>query len=90
MRVDPDGPVPPPGEEGEQARATAEADSLRLEPACHLERAAFPADRQRLLDVLEAHHAPDSVLDAARNLPESGEHADVTEVVRALGGESAG
>ncbi|MGW5280346.1 DUF2795 domain-containing protein [Streptomyces collinus] len=87
IRVDPGGPVPARGEEREQARAAAEADSLRLELARHLERGAFPADRRRLLDVLEAHHAPDPVLQAVRKLPESGEYANVTEVVEALGGE---
>ncbi|MFF7891897.1 DUF2795 domain-containing protein [Streptomyces sp. NPDC007907] len=87
IRVDPGGPVPPPGEERERALAAAEADSLRLELARHLERTAFPADRQGLLDVLEAHHAPDPLLEAVRQLPESGEYANVTEIVEALGGE---
>ncbi|MER5294514.1 DUF2795 domain-containing protein [Streptomyces pharetrae] len=90
ISVDPGGPVPPPGEEREQARAAAEADSLRLELARHLERAAFPADRQRLLDVLAAHNAPDPVLAAARKLPASGEYANVTDVVKALGGDPTG
>ncbi|MFF5025495.1 DUF2795 domain-containing protein [Streptomyces collinus] len=40
-----------------------------------------------MLDVLEAHHAPDPVLQAVRKIPESGEYANVTEVVEALGGE---
>ncbi|MEU3861738.1 DUF2795 domain-containing protein [Streptomyces sp. NPDC028722] len=90
IRVDPGGPVPPPGEQREQARAAAEADSLRIELARHLERAAFPGDRQRLLDMLQAHNAPDPVLEAVRKLPESGEYANVTEVARALGGEPTG
>ncbi|MGW7465988.1 DUF2795 domain-containing protein [Streptomyces xantholiticus] len=90
IRVDPGGPVPPPGEEREQARAAAAAESLRQELARHLERTAFPADRGTLLEVLEAHHAPGLVLEAARKLPEGGEYANVTQVVKALGGEPAG
>ncbi|MER7576540.1 DUF2795 domain-containing protein [Streptomyces sp. NPDC126514] len=90
IRVDPGGPVPPPGEDREQARAAAEADALRLELARHLERTAFPADRQRLLDVLEQHNAPDPVLEAARKLPQGGEYTNVTEVVEALGGKPTG
>ncbi|MFE5405905.1 DUF2795 domain-containing protein [Streptomyces sp. NPDC056580] len=87
IRVDPGGPVPPRGEEREHARAVAEADSLRLELARHLERAAFPTGRRGLLEVLEAHHAPDPLLEEVRKLPENGEYANVTEVVKALGGE---
>ncbi|CAL9377026.1 DUF2795 domain-containing protein [Streptomyces griseomycini] len=85
IRVDPGGPVPPPGEERDRARAEAEADSLRLELARHLDRTAFPADRRSVLDALEAHHAPDPVLEAARGLPEDGTYADVTGIVEALG-----
>ncbi|UUU19081.1 DUF2795 domain-containing protein [Streptomyces sp. DSM 40750] len=60
VRVDPGGPVPPPGEEREQAQADTAAEALRGELARRLERAAFPADRQTVLDVLEAHHAPEA------------------------------
>ncbi|MFF7971074.1 DUF2795 domain-containing protein [Streptomyces sp. NPDC007905] len=84
VRVDPGGPVPPPGEEREQTQADAEAEFLRSELARHLERAAFPADRQTVLDVLEAHHAPDAALDAVRRLPDGGEYHNVTEIVRAI------
>ncbi|MBD0421789.1 DUF2795 domain-containing protein [Streptomyces sp. TRM S81-3] len=85
IRVDTGGPVPPPGEERERARAQEEADSLLRELARHLERTAFPADRETVLDVLRAHHAPDSVLDEAAALPDSGTYANVTEIVEALG-----
>ncbi|MFI2373467.1 DUF2795 domain-containing protein [Streptomyces sp. NPDC018964] len=85
IRVDPGGPVPPPGEERDRARAEAEADSLRLELARHLDRTAFPADRRSVLEALEAHHAPDPVLEAARRLPEDGTYTNVTEIVEALG-----
>ncbi|MFE9674339.1 DUF2795 domain-containing protein [Streptomyces sp. NPDC006259] len=90
IRVDPGGPVPPPGEERERARAETEAETLRSELARHLERGAFPADRRTVLDVLEAHHAPDPVLDAARRLPDGGHYADVTEIVAALGPGNTG
>ncbi|MFA3877934.1 DUF2795 domain-containing protein [Streptomyces sp. MMCC 100] len=85
VRVNTSGPVPPPGEEREKAQAKAEADSLRRELARHFERSAFPADRQTVLDVLEAHHAPDTTLESVRQLPDSGEYANVTEIVNALG-----
>ncbi|MDQ1041226.1 hypothetical protein QFZ75_007642 [Streptomyces sp. V3I8] len=85
IRVDPGGPVPPPGAERDRARADSERESLRLEMARHLEGAVFPADRQTVLDVLEAHHAPDTVLEAARRLPDSGTYANVTEIVTAAG-----
>ncbi|MEU1573326.1 DUF2795 domain-containing protein [Streptomyces collinus] len=84
VRVDPGGPVPPPGEERERAQADTEAEGLRNELARHLERAAFPADRQTVLNVLEAHHAPDAALDAVRRLPDGGEYANVTEIVSAI------
>lgn len=84
VRVDSAGPVPPPGEERERVQADTEAEALRSELARHLERAVFPADRQTVLDVLEAHHAPDATLDAVRRLPDSGEYANVTEIVTAI------
>lgn len=82
--VDRGGPVPPPGEEREQVRAEADAESLRQELARHLEPSAFPAGRQAVLEMLEGHYAPDPVLEAARKLPASGEYANVTEVANAL------
>ncbi|MFJ2260352.1 DUF2795 domain-containing protein [Streptomyces sp. NPDC087844] len=87
ISVDPGGSVPPPGPERDGARADAETQSLRLKMARHLERAVFPADRQTVLDVLQAHHAPDTVLEAARRLPDSGTYANVTEVVAAVDGD---
>ena len=86
IRVDPGGPVPPPGAERDQAQAAAEAESLRLEIARHLENTVFPANRQAVLDVLEAHHAPDTVLEAVRHLPDKGTYANVTEVAAAADG----
>ncbi|MEU3979131.1 DUF2795 domain-containing protein [Streptomyces sp. NPDC026672] len=85
IRVHAGGPVPPPGAERDRAWATTEADSLRLELARHMDRTAFPADRRRVLGTLEAHHAPDSVIDEVRALPPEGRYANVTEVVEGLG-----
>ncbi|MEU0103297.1 DUF2795 domain-containing protein [Streptomyces sp. NPDC006267] len=87
IRVGSIGPVPPPGAERQQTWAQAETEALRLQMARHLERAVFPADRRTVLDVLEEHHAPDTVLEAARHLPESGTYANVTEVVAAVDGD---
>ncbi|WP_394428022.1 DUF2795 domain-containing protein [Streptomyces sp. SGAir0957] len=84
IRVDPGGPVPPPGEARDEARAEADTESLRLELARHLERAAFPADRRTVLDTLRAHHAPDYVLEAARRLPDGTTYTNVTEIVTAV------
>jgi hypothetical protein len=81
VRVDPGGPVPPPGAQREQARADAERQSLRLELARHLEPSVFPADRRKVLDTLQAHHAPDALLDFVRGLADSGTYANVTELV---------
>ncbi|WP_030570614.1 DUF2795 domain-containing protein [Streptomyces aureocirculatus] len=78
IRVDPGGPVPPPGAEREQARADGETESLRLELARHLEPSVFPADRQTVLEALQAHHAPDTLLDFVRSLPDSGTYANVS------------
>ncbi|MFI0186242.1 DUF2795 domain-containing protein [Streptomyces sp. NPDC017082] len=58
LPVGPGGAVQPPGAEREQARSAAEAEALRLALARHLEHTAFPAGRERLLEVLAAHHAP--------------------------------
>ncbi|MGX1267581.1 DUF2795 domain-containing protein [Streptomyces phaeoluteigriseus] len=85
IRVDPGGPVPPPGEERERAQAEREANTLRGELARHLERTVFPAGRRAVLDGLEAHHAPEPVLEAARRLPDDGgRYTNVTEIVDAL------
>lgn len=83
LRVDPGGPVPPPGAQREQARAEAETESLRLELARHLEPSVFPADRQTVLDTLEAHHAPDALLDFVRNLSDGGTYPNVTALLAA-------
>ncbi|MDX3527610.1 DUF2795 domain-containing protein [Streptomyces sp. ID05-39B] len=57
----------------------------------HLERTAFPADRRTVLDGLEAHHAPEPVLEAARGLPDDGgRYANTTEIVDALRSGPAG
>ncbi|WP_328737477.1 DUF2795 domain-containing protein [Streptomyces bobili] len=91
IRVDPGGPVPPPGEARERAQAETEAETLRVELARHLERTSFPADRRTVLDGREAHHAPEPVLEAARRLPDDGgRYANATEIVDALRSGPAG
>ncbi|WP_369213186.1 DUF2795 domain-containing protein [Streptomyces flavofungini] len=60
-------------------------EDLRSELARHLQRTTFPADRQAVLEALEANHAPEATLEAVRRLPEGGEYANATEIARALG-----
>ncbi|WP_063802868.1 MULTISPECIES: DUF2795 domain-containing protein [unclassified Streptomyces] len=63
----------------------ADAEDLRSELAPHLERATFPADRRAVIKALEAHHAPEPTLEAARRLPEGTRYANATEIAGALG-----
>ncbi|MGC5341955.1 DUF2795 domain-containing protein [Streptomyces sp. DT24] len=85
VRVDPGGPVPPPGEEGDRVRAEAGAGTLRTELARHLTRRTFPADKASLLAALEEEHAPDELIAAVRELPADDRYANAGEIVRALG-----
>ncbi|MFE4801044.1 DUF2795 domain-containing protein [Streptomyces sp. NPDC056708] len=85
VRVDPGGPVPPPGAERERARAEAEAEELRAELARRLNRAVFPADRASLLRTLSDAYAPDALMDAVRELPMDDRYANAGEITRALG-----
>ena len=68
----------PPGEDWETIE-------LRSALAAHLERAAFPAGREKLLDTLTAHQAEQRLLDLVSSLPEEGTFANFGELVRALG-----
>ena len=76
--------MPAPGAARDRARAVTEADSPRRELARYLDYTAFPPDRLAARDVM-APHAPDPVLKEARSLPHSGSHANVPEIVDALG-----
>jgi hypothetical protein len=58
---------------------------LRSALAAHLERAAFPAARQKLLDTLTAHQAEQRLLDLVSSVPEDVTFASFGELVRALG-----
>ncbi|MEV8565480.1 DUF2795 domain-containing protein [Streptomyces sp. NPDC051322] len=89
VRVDPGGPVPPPGEERDRARAKADAESLRMELARRLDRTAFPADRQSLLQVLREEQAPDTLLAAVSELPAEGTYGNAAQIVKGLGGGGA-
>jgi hypothetical protein len=90
IRVGTSGPVPPPGEERDRARARTEAESLRLELARRMDRTAFPADRAAVVRALEEHHAPDPVVEAARDLPKEGTYRNADEIVKALGRPGGG
>ncbi|GAB2596947.1 hypothetical protein GCM10027168_32190 [Streptomyces capparidis] len=79
------GPVPPPGEQRERARAQAEAEELRLELARHLDRTAFPADRDALVAALRERSAPDALVEAVGRLPDGGSYGNAHEIVTALG-----
>jgi hypothetical protein len=58
---------------------------LRSALAAHLERAAFPAGRQKLIDTLTAHQAEQRLLDLVSSLPEDATFANFGELARALG-----
>lgn len=58
---------------------------LRSDLARHLDRTAFPANREHLLETLAVHHAPDQLLELVSALPEGAVFAGFGEVVRALG-----
>jgi hypothetical protein len=90
IRVGTSGPVPPPGEERDRARARTEAESLRLDLARHMDRTAFLADRAAVVRALEEHHAPDPVVEAARDLPKEGTYRNADEIVKALGRPGGG
>ncbi|MFE7358656.1 DUF2795 domain-containing protein [Streptomyces sp. NPDC057543] len=85
VRVDPGGPVPPPGAARERARAEAAAEELRAELARRLSRTAFPADRTSLVRTLSGAYAPDTLVDAVRELPAGDRYANAGEIARALG-----
>jgi len=68
----------PPGEDWDTIE-------LRSALAAHLERAAFPAGRQKLIDTLTAHQAEQRLLDLVSSLPEDATFANFGELARALG-----
>lgn len=68
----------PPGEDWDTIE-------LRSDLARHLDRAGFPATKQRLLQTLESHQAEQRLLDLLAPLPEDATFANLGEVLRALG-----
>jgi hypothetical protein len=58
---------------------------LRSDLARHLDRTAFPATRQHLLDTLAEHQAEQRLIDLVSPLPEDATYANLHEVLTALG-----
>ncbi|WP_282695321.1 DUF2795 domain-containing protein [Streptomyces sp. CC208A] len=77
----------PPADDDPEAAAPAAEPATEL--ARHLGRTAFPTDGRRLAAALEEGHAPGTLVDAVRRLPEGGRYGSPAEVARALD-ESAG
>jgi len=80
--------------EREPSSRTAAPDALgpdgptaRAELSRHLRLSVFPADRDALLAEAEANDAPEPVLRALQQLPESTSFVTVYDVWEALGGE---
>jgi len=62
-----------------------ETIELRSALAAHLERAAFPADRQKLLNTLTSHQAEQGLLDLVSTVPAEVRFASFGELTRVLG-----
>jgi hypothetical protein len=80
--ADPDATWAP---EGRFAGKEWEAIELRSDLARHLDRTAFPATRERLLEILTAQYAEQRLLDLVSALPDSEAYNTVGELARALG-----
>lgn len=68
----------PPGEDWEDVE-------LRSDLARHLDRTAFPATRQRLLETLQSHQAEQQLIDLVSALPDDQTFANLHDVLTALG-----
>jgi hypothetical protein len=68
----------PPGEDWDTIE-------LRSHLARHLDRTAFPATREHLIEVLQAHQAEDQLIDLVSALPEGATFASFRDVLEALG-----
>jgi hypothetical protein len=62
-----------------------EAIELRSDLARHLDRTAFPATREHLLETLSGHGADDRLLDLVSSLPGRARFASLGELIRELG-----
>lgn len=58
---------------------------LRSDLARYLDRATFPASRERLLDTLAGHQAPQQLADLVAGLPPESAFANFWELARGLG-----
>jgi hypothetical protein len=67
------------------ARLNVGPAEARADLARHLQPAAFPADRSRLLESAREMHAPQSLLELLEEVPEGREFSSVQEVWEALG-----
>ena len=89
---------PEPEDEGEDAGEDAtwapegrfagrqwEAVELRSDLARHLDRHAFPATRERLLEILSGQFAEQRLLDLVSALPGGRQYGTVGELARAMG-----
>jgi len=70
---------------GTQSGVDWEAIELRSDLARHLDRAAFPATRARLLEILAARQAEQRLLDLVSPLSDGATFASLGELLRALG-----
>ncbi len=70
---------------GHSRAGRAETIELRSALAAHLERAAFPAARPKLLETLRTHQAEQRLLDLVSSAPDGVMFANFGELVRALG-----
>jgi hypothetical protein len=68
----------PPGEDWDVIE-------LRSHLARHLDRTAFPATREHLIEVLQGHQAEDQLIDLVSGLPEGATFASFHDVLEALG-----
>ena len=68
----------PPGEDWDTIE-------LRSHLAQHLDRTAFPATREHLIEVLQEHQAEDQLIDLVSRLPEGTTYASFRDVLEALG-----
>ncbi|NUU25140.1 MAG: DUF2795 domain-containing protein [Streptomycetaceae bacterium] len=73
---------PPPGVVGEDL--SPEQVALRSELARHLDRGTFPANREALMAGLNAHRAPDPLIEAVGQLPANRSYHNLDEAVHAL------
>jgi hypothetical protein len=67
------------------SRRTVGPAEARAELARHLQPAAFPADRARLLESAQEMHASESLLELLEGVPEGRQYINLQEVWEALG-----